>query len=210
MRSYRQYCAVAKGLDMVGDRWSLLIVRELLISGDSRYTDLRDGIPGIATNLLADRLRDLEAAGVITRIEAPPPVATAVFRLTPWGEGLREVLHALGAWAGPLLRQQSPSDVLQSHWLAIPAELYLTDHAPDQPPVTLEVRTGDEPMHVVPVDGGARMRRGAAEDPDAVLTGEPPVVLGVLTGRLPLGTARRMGGHYRGDPGVLRRFTPAG
>jgi DNA-binding HxlR family transcriptional regulator len=209
MRSYGQYCAVAKGLDVIGDRWSLLIVRELLIAGDRRYTDLRDGIPGIATNLLADRLRELETLGVVDRVEAPPPVATTVFRLTPWGEGLRPVLQALGRWASPMLLHKSPDDVLQSHWLTIPADFYLTDHTPDRPPVTLEVRTGDEPMHVVPVDGGARMQRGPADHPDAVLSGEPPIILGVLTGRLPLGKARRLGGHYRGDPEVLRRFTPA-
>ena len=76
MRSYGQYCSIAKALDVVGDRWTLLIVRELLIRGACRYTDLKDGLPGIATNLLADRLRELESAGLIRREEAPPPVAT--------------------------------------------------------------------------------------------------------------------------------------
>src|ERR1041385_5860664 len=76
MRSYDEYCAIAKSLDVVGDRWTLLIVRELALSGPSRYTDLRNGLPGIATNLLAERLRDLELAGVITREDAPPPIAT--------------------------------------------------------------------------------------------------------------------------------------
>src|ERR687885_1607076 len=84
-RGYGQYCAVAKALDLVGDRWTLLIVRELLLRGPCRYTDLRHGLPGIATNLLADRLRELERAGIISREDAPPPVATALFRLTPRG-----------------------------------------------------------------------------------------------------------------------------
>ena len=92
MRSYDEYCAVAKSLDVVGDRWTLLIVRELAIRGACRYTDLRNGLPGIATNLLAERLRELEHAGVIARENAPPPIATTLFRLTPRGEQLRPVL----------------------------------------------------------------------------------------------------------------------
>ena len=79
MRSYDEYCAVAKSLDVVGDRWTLLIVRELALQGPCRYTDLRNGLPGIATNLLADRLRELEHAGVVSREEAPPPIATTLF-----------------------------------------------------------------------------------------------------------------------------------
>src|SRR6201996_4674932 len=82
MRSYGQYCSVAKALDAIGDRWSLLIIRELLLQGPCRYTDLRNGLPGIATNLLSDRLRELEAAGLGRREEAAPPVATTLFRLT--------------------------------------------------------------------------------------------------------------------------------
>src|SRR5256885_16027747 len=98
MRSYRQYCSLAKALDVVGDRWTLLIVRELLLRGPSRYTDLRDGLPGIATNLLAERLRDLEEAGLVSREQAPPPVATALFRLTPRGEDVRPTVPELARW----------------------------------------------------------------------------------------------------------------
>ena len=88
MRTYGQYCALAKSLDVLGDRWTLLIVRELMLAGPSRYTDLRNGLPGIATNLLSERLRELEAAGVVARNEAPPPVATTLFSLTERGEAL--------------------------------------------------------------------------------------------------------------------------
>jgi DNA-binding HxlR family transcriptional regulator len=83
---------------VVGDRWTLLIVRELLLRGASRYTDLRDGLPGIATNLLADRLRELEQAGLVIREEAPPPIAATSFRLTARGEELEPTLYALGRW----------------------------------------------------------------------------------------------------------------
>src|SRR5260370_882603 len=100
VKSYREYCALAQGLDVVGDRWTLLIVRELLI-GPCRYTDLRNGLPGIATNLLAERLRGMEKAGLIRREEARPPVATTLFHLTPRGEELKPALEARARWPGP-------------------------------------------------------------------------------------------------------------
>src|ERR671937_3161687 len=113
MRSYDEYCAMAKSLDVVGDRWTLLIVRELALRGPCRYTDLRSGLPGIATNLLAERLRELERTGVIAREDAPPPIATALFRLTPWGEELEPVLDELFRWGLPLMAEQRPDDAVR-------------------------------------------------------------------------------------------------
>src|SRR5579884_3950205 len=136
MRSYGQYCAVARALDVLGDRWTLLIVRELLLRGACRYTDLRAGLPGIATNLLADRLRELEDAGVILRRELPPPVASTVFELTPRGEALKPVLSELGRWGIPLMSAgPAPDDAFRAHWLAWPVEQFLSDHEPDAGPV---------------------------------------------------------------------------
>src|SRR5438552_12340986 len=143
MRSYGQFCGLAKALDVVGDRWTLLIVRELFIRGPCRYTDLQQGLPGIATNLLADRLRDLEAVGVVQREEAAPPVATTLFSLTEWGQGLKPILLALGRWASPLMKEPVSSDAVQSHWLEMPLEASLTDRTPSRPPVDIELRTGD-------------------------------------------------------------------
>src|SRR5258708_35314005 len=100
MRSYHQYCAIAKTLDVIGDRWNLLIVRELLLQGPSRYTDLHQGLPGIATNLLAERLRDLESNGIIAPEEPPPPVATTRFRPTPRGLELEATIYEHAPW-GP-------------------------------------------------------------------------------------------------------------
>src|SRR6266700_2063483 len=105
MRSYKQFCALAKALDVIGDRWTLLIVRELLIRESCRYTDLRTGLPGIPTNLLVDRLRELEHAGLIVREEAPPPIATALFRLTGRGRAREPARQALGHWGAPLLER---------------------------------------------------------------------------------------------------------
>lgn len=208
MRSYRQYCALAKALDVIGDRWTLLIVRELLIRGSCRYTDLRNGLPGIATNLLAGRLRELERSGVLLRETAPPPVATDLYRLTPRGLELEPVVHQLGRWGRPLLANPHKKDTFCSHWLTLPAQALLSDNAPDGPAVTIEVRTGDEPLTIEIIGGRVCTRSGSAEHPDLVLTGEPQLIVGVLAGSLPLNQARAAGLKYQGDPAILRRVQP--
>jgi DNA-binding HxlR family transcriptional regulator len=206
MRSYDEYCAVARSLDLVGDRWTLLVVRELAQLGPARYTDLRNGLPGIASNLLADRLRDLEAAGLLTREEAPPPVATTLYRLTPRGEGLRPVLAELMRWGLPLMVEQRPEDAVRSHWLAGAVETMVTDRRPDGKPVTLELRTGDEPIVIAARDRETKVTLGAADDPDAVLSGPERPILGLLFGFLDRPAAEAMGAALEGDPTVVERF----
>jgi DNA-binding HxlR family transcriptional regulator len=207
-RGYEQYCGLAKGLDVIGDRWTLLIVRELLLRGPLRYTDLRAGLPGIATNLLVARLRELEADGVIERRDAPPPIATTLFALTPRGEELRAVVHAIGRWGGALLRTASPKDAFRSHWLAMPIEMHLVDRTPGRKPIAIEIRAGDEPLTLETANGRVRARPGAADHPDAVVSGPPPVVIGLLTGKMSLAEARRRGAHVEGSAAVLERVRP--
>ncbi len=208
MRSYKQFCGLAKALDVIGDRWTLLIVRELLARGRCRYTDLQNGLPGIATNLLAHRLRELEDAGIIRRQEAPPPIATTLFQLTQRGEELEPVILAIGAWGVPLLADASKTDAFRSHWLAFPAKLYLKDHAPDRPPISIEVRMDDQPMVIETSAGSIHTRIGSVDHPDAVLTGSPQLVAAVMSGNMTLAAARRAGLRYQGDPKVLRRVQP--
>ena len=205
MRSYGEYCALAKGLDDIGERWTLLIVRELLVRGPCRYTDLRFGLPGIATNLLAERLRELELAGVIRREAAPPPVATTLFHLTKRGEELEPVMRAIGSWGAPLLAEARDDDEFRSHWLALPANYSLVDGRPELPPITIQIHTGDQPM-LLEVGGTVSARPGVAEHPDGVLTGPHRLILGVLHGRLDLGQAEARGLRFEGDPEVLSRF----
>lgn len=205
MRSYQQYCAVAKALDVVGDRWVLLIVRELMTSGPSRYTDLLKGLPGIATNLLADRLREMEQAGLVRAWAAPPPVATTLFELTDRGQALRPLLEELGRWGAPLMGVPQPGNVFRSHWLVFPLDAYLEDKTPREPPVTIKVQTGDEPMLIETVDGKVRTRRGTAKRPDAVLTGRPGLILGLLSGRFGLPDARKRGLEFKGSQKALHR-----
>ena len=208
MRSYGQHCGLAKTLDVIGDRWSLLIVRELLLRDGCRYTDLLQGLPGISTNLLVDRLRDLERAGVVARDEAPPPVATTLYRLTARGKELRPAVLALGRWGAPLLAKGSDDEAFRSHWMALPVEIVFADHAPKGPPMAIELRTGDEPVVIEAADGAIHTRPGTAEDPDGVLTGPPRLVVGVLVGKLTLEDARARGLEYEGDPEALDRLLP--
>jgi DNA-binding HxlR family transcriptional regulator len=210
MRSYGEYCALAKSLDVIGNRWTLLIVRELLIRGPSRYTDLREGLPGIATNLLAERLRELEEAGLVAREEAPPPVATTLFRLTPRGEELRPVVERLMLWGAPLMTVQDPKDVVRSHWLAFALESMLSDHDPGEPAVTIELRTGDQPIRLETEDGAVRARAASAQQPDAILAGPPRPILGFLTGWIELDAAEAAGVRHAGDPKAFDRVRGSG
>src|SRR5689334_23074490 len=116
VRRYEHYCPVAHALDMVGDRWELLIVRELLL-GPKRYTDLADGLPGIGTNILAARLRDLEACGVIAKKTLPPPAASRVYDLTDYGRELRPVMRELALWGARSLGPPTPEAEFFPGWL---------------------------------------------------------------------------------------------
>lgn len=206
MRSYGEYCSLAKALDVVGDRWTLLLVRELWLRGACRYTDLRNGLPGIATNLLAQRLRELEQAGIVSREEAPPPVATTLFGLTPRGEELRPALEELTRWGLPMMTEQDPEDAVRSHWLASAIDLMLTDRTPKRPPVTIELRVGDQPIVIRTADGAVRTSLGPAADPDLTLTGSERPVLGLVLGITDLAGAQALGVAYEGDPAVLDRL----
>jgi DNA-binding HxlR family transcriptional regulator len=208
MRSYGQYCAAARALDTVGDRWSLLIVRELLLRGPCRYTDLREGLPGIATNLLADRLRELERSDIVTREQAPPPVARTLFRLTERGEQLAPVVRELVRWGVPLMSEPVGEDAFRSRWLELPVELFRTDRAPERAPTVIELRTGEEPMTVRAAGGEVRTSLGSAENPDLVLSGNPQLILGVLSGRLELADASARGLECEGDTAALARVRP--
>ncbi|MFD4757458.1 winged helix-turn-helix transcriptional regulator [Streptomyces sp. NPDC058439] len=118
-RSYDQFCATARSLDSVGDRWTLLIVRELL-AGPRRYTDLHADLPGVSTDVLASRLKDMEQGGLATRRRLPPPAAASVYELTGRGRGLLPVLAALAEWGAPALTERRPTDAVRAHWFALP------------------------------------------------------------------------------------------
>ncbi len=164
-RHYDQYCPVAHALDLVGERWALLVVRELM-HGPKRYTDLAEGLPGIGTNILAARLRDLEAAGIVARRKLPPPAASRVYELTEYGSGLRPVLRELALWGARSLGPPTEADELFPGWLQNALDVVL---APIAPPGRFEFHVGGEVASLV--DGEALA--GPAEAPDVVVEGDP-------------------------------------
>jgi DNA-binding HxlR family transcriptional regulator len=174
-KHYDQYCPVAHALDLVGDRWALLIVRGLM-HGPQRYTDLADQLPGIGTNILAARLRDLEAAGVVAKRTLPPPAASRVYELTEYGMGLKPAMRELALWGARSLGPPTADDELFPGWLANAVDTVL---APLAPPGRFEFRVGDEVASIV--DGEAE--RGPVESPDVVVEGDPAAVYHLLVDR---------------------------
>lgn len=196
MRTYNQFCALAKALDIVGDRWTLLVMRELLIR-PYRYGELQESLPGIATNLLAARLRHLEETGVITKTE------DGQYTPTEWGEFLREPIIALVRWGARLMVTQEENDAFQTQWLALPIEMIFGGVDTDRPPFVAEIRSGGGTITMESSDGKVRVREGAAEAPDLVVTGSPEAVIGLLSGRLGRLSAERQAVSILGDVETL-------
>ncbi len=163
-KRYEQYCPIAHALGLVGERWSLLIVRELL-HGPKRYTDLAASLPGIGTNILAARLKELESCGVLTKHRLDPPAASQVYELTPYGEELKPVMRTLALWGLRSIDPPTEEDDLAPGWLYGALD---TVFAPIAPPGSFEFRIGTEVAGLV--DG--EPRRGSIEDPDVVVEGE--------------------------------------
>jgi DNA-binding HxlR family transcriptional regulator len=206
MKTYGQYCAVARSLDLVGDRWVLLIVRELLSQGPSRFTDLRDGLPGIATNLLAARLKDMEENGLITRVDAPPPIATGLYQLTERGQELRPVIAALQEWGLPTMPNVVEGETVRGNWLGLLGQLRLRDARPERGALTIAIDTAEAPVHLVSRDHTFEIRRGRPATAEVRLSGEARLIGGYLSGFLPLEEARRRGLNVDGDVEALQRL----
>lgn len=162
MKSYNQYCPVAHALDVVGERWSLLIVRELLEHGQLRYSDLHANLGGCGTNILAARLKDLERHGVIARRRLPPPAASTVYELTEYGQELRPVLHVLAHWGARSLGPPAPDEVLESGWLAGALHMAFPPHPTE---ACVEFRVDDEIAAFI----GGEAQDGPAASPDTVI-----------------------------------------
>ena len=209
MRSYGQYCSIARALDLVGDRWTLLLVRELLLRGPARYTDLKNGLPGVAANLLAIRLKELEQAGLVRRQDAPPPVATQVYELTEDGAALEPVLKALGLWGMRYMNDERAGDAFHANWLAYAPAWFTTDADPDGPGATIQLVADGEPAVIELGDGSVRARAGRADHPDLTLIGPARAVLGLLVAKIDLRRAKALGLTVKGQRGLLSRLRPA-
>ncbi|MFC5855286.1 winged helix-turn-helix transcriptional regulator [Streptomyces chlorus] len=179
-RSYDQYCSAARALDAVGDRWTLLIVRELL-AGPRRYTDLHADLPGVSTDVLASRLKDMEREGLTTRRRLPPPGAAYVYELTGRGRALLPVLQALGAWGQAALGERRPTDAVRAHWFALPLLRALDGVGAGEG----EGVGGGGLVEVRLEEGRFHLRVGAEDGPvygDGPAPGEPDAVLVLDTG----------------------------
>lgn len=206
MRSYGQICGIAKALELIGDRWTLLVIRELLTRGACRYTDLRSGLPGIATNLLAQRLRELEHAGIVRSEQALPPAAGTVYRLTDRGEALEPIVRAIGEWGIPLLADATDHDVFQTHWLLLPLRSDLQDTAPERGPIEIQLDADDEPIVLEAADGNVSAYIGRARNPKLVLRGSGRTITQLMLGRITLAAARKRGLVTEGDTTLLKRL----
>lgn len=208
-RTYDEACAVAHALDLVGERWAMLVVRELVL-GAKRFTDLRAGLPAISPNVLSQRLSDLEDVGVIRRRKLAPPAGSWVYELTDWGAELGPVLHALARWG-----VRSPSYSTDAYLGTTPFMLSFPVTfdavAARDLAVTAEVRVGDETFTVRVANGAVQVARGAAEDADIVLTADEARALAeVLYGGRPLEDAITAGDvQVEGRRPLVRRFLSA-
>ncbi len=164
-KSYNQYCPVAHALDVIGERWSLLIVRELVEHEQLRYSDLHCRLTGCGTNILAARLKDLEQYGVVRRRRLPPPAASTVYELTDYGQELRPVLHVLAHWGARSLGPPGPDDELEPGWLSGALRMAFPPNPTD---ACIEFRVDQEVASFV--EGEARA--GRAESPDAIVEGD--------------------------------------
>ena len=187
-RSYGQYCGLARALDVVGDRWNLLIVRQLLLA-PARYRELLDGLPGVATNLLADRLRDLETAGVVERRMAEEGNAI-MYTLTPWGAELREPIESLIRWSAPLMARGPDGDRFSADWLVVALPALLAGKAIARRSSTVGIAVDDQLLGVRVTRSAIAVSLHDGRDLDAVVSAEPSIILGLAAGMLDLQQVR--------------------
>lgn len=201
-RSYGQFCGLSRALDAVGDRWNLLIVRDLLV-GPMRFNELITSLHGIATNLLSERLRTLEAVGIVERRLGD---AGVLYALTPWGTGLREPIEALARWGTPLMMTGRDGDAFEPRWLAVALPGLLRGVT-----TTPALELGFEVEGVLTVlhldDEGTRAVAQPDRRPDTILTAAPEIIIGLAAGALTVDQAVSAG-SLLGDAQILRRVFP--
>jgi DNA-binding HxlR family transcriptional regulator len=204
-RSYGQGCGTAYALDLIGDRWALLVVRELVL-GPKRFTDLREGLPGIGPNVLSQRLKELEEAGVLRRHTLPPPAASTVYELTEWGSELDDIVIRLARWGAR--SPDLPREVeMHPEWVVLGMRA-IYDPDDDPAPTVYEFRFGgDEVFWARTEDHSLSVGRGAASEPDAVLSLSAESLARLLRDGLSPAAALRSGAvKLKGDRAAFDRF----
>ncbi len=201
MRSYKQFCALARTLDVLGERWTLLLIRELLL-GPRRFTDLSSGLPGIAPNLLSDRLRALEAQGLISRANLPPPAGARVYELTERGRRLQPALLELARWGMDPIEPPRPDEYRQPGWYAIALQAAFRPELARDLEESYAFVVDDVAFHLKVADGEAYARYGAPQAAAFVLRTPLANFLAIATG-----TRRPRRSELEGSAAAFRRFT---
>jgi DNA-binding HxlR family transcriptional regulator len=206
-KSYSQFCALAYALDIVGERWTLLIIRELL-AGPRRFKDLMDGLPGISTNLLCDRLEGLEQQGILGRRVLPPPAGSTVYELTPVGRALEKAAVELGRWGSQFLPASLEGVALPSAGaMTLAMKAFFHPEQAHGVHETYELHLGHEVLQVQPQGDELRVQQGQARQADVVFHTDMPSYLGLFTGQIePDEAIARELIRVEGDPAALSRF----
>ena len=204
-RTYDQYCGLARALDIVGERWTLLLVRELLI-GPARYTDLLEALPGIGTNLLAARLKDLEALGVIKRVPQPQPAGAFHYEIAPLGEELRPAVVNLARWGLQLLGAPTPRMAVSATWGFLALQSMVQDAPARDVGEAYEFRVDDSVFHVITGPGDVAVGKGPVEAPSVVLETDAATFVAVGSGHeSPVAAARDGRVKVTGDSEAFAR-----
>ena len=205
-RTYGQYCGLARALEIVGERWALLVVRDLLV-GPRRFSDLRRGLPRIPTNILSARLKELELAGVVRRRVLPRPAGSIVYELTAHGQGLEDIVLALGRWGAPCLGDPRAGEIVTADSLVMALRTTFQPHAAAGVHLGFELRFADIVLHARVADGTVTAGEGPLPAPDLVIT-TGPALRALLAGELSPATGLASGSvQISGDPALLTRFT---
>jgi DNA-binding HxlR family transcriptional regulator len=205
LRTYGDGCGIAHALDLVGERWALLVVRELLL-GPKRFTDLRGGLPSASTNVLSQRLRELEQAGIVRRRKLPPPAGSSVYELTGWGRELKPIVLSLGTWAvrSPSFPEDAP---VGTDSVVLALGTFFDADAAGGLRARYELRLDESTFHVHIEDGRIEVDRGPAEQPDAIVEADAMALSAVIWNGRDLDDALQAGElRIEGDRRALKRF----
>jgi DNA-binding HxlR family transcriptional regulator/putative sterol carrier protein len=203
---YQQYCALARTLDVAGDRWTLLIVRELT-PGPRRFTDLLDGLPGVSRNLLTERLRALARAGIIARHELPPPAARRVYELTDDGRDLAVAMAPLIAWGARRLGERKPGESFRARWPAVAMAGLADREAARGVSESYQYVVGDSAFHFTVDDGSIQLHDGRAQDPAVTWTTDEETWMDIASGKITASSAAAAGAlTVAGDAEAAKRL----
>jgi DNA-binding HxlR family transcriptional regulator len=197
-RTYNQYCGVARALDLIGERWALLVVRELAL-GPKRFTDLRQGLPGIATNVLSLRLRQLERDGIVARRQLPPPAPAQIYELTEHGRDLVPIMLALGRWGASTMGGRSAAQALRAEWLALALKAFFDGEAAEELDASVGLDLGGAQFTLHLESGALEVTPGPYGAVDLAIAAGPELLMQFLAGA-PVSI------QAEGDRGLLERL----